>query len=205
MRLASALIGLVGAVLVAASAMAQDTAAQDAARRQALIAHLPADAAKRVFGGLSTPTSGPARPIGSYAKGCQAGAVALPADGPAWQVMRPSRNRAWGQPSLIAAIEELAAKLPAVGWPGLLVGDVAQPRGGPMITGHESHQIGLDVDVWITPMPDHRLTPTERDNLSAHQPRHRRRQRRRPGAVGFAIPRSLRDRRADAANRAHLR
>jgi penicillin-insensitive murein endopeptidase len=170
MRLAGALIGLIafgGAVLVAASATAQDTAAQDAARRQALLAHLPADAAKRVFGAVTTPYPGPPRPIGSYAKGCQAGAVALPADGPAWQVMRPSRNRAWGQPSLIAAIEALSAKLPAVGWPGLLVGDIAQPRGGPMITGHESHQIGLDVDLWITPMPDRRLTPEERDNLSA--------------------------------------
>src|SRR6185437_94316 len=158
-----ALIGL----LLAVPAMAQDTAAQDAARRQALLAHLPADAAKRVFGQIAAPSPGPAQPIGSYAKGCQAGAVPLPPDGPAWQVMRPSRNRFWGQPALIAAIEELAAKLPAVGWPGLLVGDVAQPRGGPMITGHESHQIGLDVDVWITPMPNRRLTPEERDTVSA--------------------------------------
>jgi penicillin-insensitive murein DD-endopeptidase len=167
MRLASALIGLAGAILVANSALAQDTAAQDAARRQALLARLPADAAKRVFGAVTTPSPGPPRPIGSYAKGCQAGAVALPADGPSWQVMRPSRNRAWGQPSLIAAIEALSAKLPAAGWPGLLVGDIAQPRGGPMITGHESHQIGLDVDLWLTPMPGRRLTPEERDNLSA--------------------------------------
>ncbi|HEY1798733.1 MAG TPA: penicillin-insensitive murein endopeptidase [Stellaceae bacterium] len=167
MRLAGALIGLIVAALAATSAYGQDTAAQDAARRQALLAHLPADAAKRVFGGVTTPYPGPPRPIGAYAKGCQAGAVALPADGPAWQVMRPSRNRAWGQPSLIAGIEALSAKLPAVGWPGLLVGDIAQPRGGPMITGHESHQIGLDVDLWITPMPDRRLTPAERDTLGA--------------------------------------
>jgi len=25
----------------------------------------------------------------------------LPADGPNWQIMRPSRNRAWGHPVLI--------------------------------------------------------------------------------------------------------
>ena len=36
-----------------------------------------------------------------------------------------------------------------------------------MITGHESHQIGLDVDVWITPMPNRRLTPEERDTIPA--------------------------------------
>jgi penicillin-insensitive murein endopeptidase len=94
--------------------------------------------------------------------------VALPADGPGWQVMRPSRNRAWGHPVLITFIEHLAAKLPAeAGWPGLLVGDIAQPRGGPMLTGHGSHQIGLDADIWLTPMPNRRLSPSERDEISA--------------------------------------
>jgi penicillin-insensitive murein endopeptidase len=82
--------------------------------------------------------------------------------------MRPSRNRAWGHPVLIAFLERLATKLPAeAGWPGLLVGDIAQPRGGPMLTGHGSHQIGLDADIWLTPMPDRRLSPTERDEMSA--------------------------------------
>ena len=36
-----------------------------------------------------------------------------------------------------------------------------------MITGHASHQIGLDVDIWLTPMPDRILTPQERDNMIA--------------------------------------
>ena len=53
------------------------------------------------------------------------------------------------------------------GWPGLLVGDMAQPRGGPMITGHASHQIGLDADIWLTPMPEHLLTRQEREEMSA--------------------------------------
>ncbi len=53
------------------------------------------------------------------------------------------------------------------GWNGLLVGDMSQPRGGPMLTGHASHQIGLDADVWLTPMPDRTLTRGERENLSA--------------------------------------
>jgi penicillin-insensitive murein endopeptidase len=48
-----------------------------------------------------------------------------------------------------------------------LVGDIGQPRGGPMLTGHTSHQVGLDADIWLTPMPDRRLTPAERDNMSA--------------------------------------
>ena len=53
------------------------------------------------------------------------------------------------------------------GWPGLLVGDLSQPRGGPMLTGHASHQVGLDADIWLTPMPDRRLTEQEREDLSA--------------------------------------
>src|SRR5205814_1899573 len=107
-------------------------------------------------------------PIGDYTKGCVAGAVQLPADGPNWQVMRPSRNRACGHPILVGFLQRLAATLPSVAnWPRLLVGDIGQPRGGPMLTGHTSHQVGLDADIWLTPMPDRRLTPAERDNMSA--------------------------------------
>ena len=147
---------------------AQDTAAQEAAHRAEVIAHLPPDAAKVVFGREVTPSTGPAQAIGAYERGCLSGAVALPADGPTWQVMRPSRNRAWGHPALIALLERVAQKLPAqADWPGLLVGDIAQPRGGPMLTGHGSHQIGLDADIWFTPMPDRRLSPAERDEISA--------------------------------------
>jgi penicillin-insensitive murein DD-endopeptidase len=148
-------------------ARAQDTAAEEAAHRAAVLAHLPPDAAQRLFGLETTPARGPAEAIGSYADGCLEGAVALPADGPTWEVMRPSRNRAWGHPAMIAFIEHLAAELPAAGWPGLLVGDIAQPRGGPMLTGHGSHQIGLDVDIWLTPMPPGRLSRAERDDMPA--------------------------------------
>ena len=36
-----------------------------------------------------------------------------------------------------------------------------------MLTGHASHQIGLDADIWLTPMPDRTLSATERENMSA--------------------------------------
>jgi penicillin-insensitive murein DD-endopeptidase len=159
--------GLVS-VLWSCWASAQDTAAQDAARRAAVLAHLPPDAAQRAFGAKVSPAAGPPEAIGAYERGCLEGAVALPADGPNWQVMRPSRNRAWGHPALIALLERVAPKLPAAAdWPGLLVGDIAQPRGGPMLTGHGSHQIGLDADIWLTPMPSRRLSVAEREEISA--------------------------------------
>ena len=128
----------------------------------------PQTPAKELFGRKTDAAPLSARSIGGYARGCVAGAVALPVDGEAWQVMRLSRNRNWGHPNLIAFLERLAKRVPQVnGWPGLLVGDIAQPRGGPMLTGHASHQIGLDADIWLTPMPDRRLSRAEREQMSA--------------------------------------
>jgi penicillin-insensitive murein endopeptidase len=124
--------------------------------------------ANQVFGAVTSPAPLAARAIGFYARGCLAGAVSLPINGPDWQVMRLSRNRNWGHPRLLDFLERFANDARALdGWPGLLVGDMSQPRGGPMVTGHTSHQIGLDVDIWLTPMPDRVLTPQERENMIA--------------------------------------
>ncbi len=125
-------------------------------------------AAKTIFGALSKPAPLAARSIGFYSRGCLAGAVAIPINGETWQVMRLSRNRNWGHPRLISLLERLAEDGAAKdGWQGLLVGDISQPRGGPMLTGHASHQIGLDADIWLTPMPGRRLTVDEREKLAA--------------------------------------
>src|SRR5262247_4140477 len=107
------------------------------------------------------------RTVGFYSKGCLAGAMALPFNGRTWQVMRLSRNRNWGHPKLVELLERLSEKGAKVGWPGLLVGDMSQPRGGPMLTGHASHQVGLDADIWLTPMPDRELTRLDREETSA--------------------------------------
>ena len=127
----------------------------------------PSIPARELFGRKPTPFPGPPRSIGSYADGCLGGAVPLPIDGPDWQVMRLSRNRNWGNPELIKFIERFAANAKKAGWTGLLIGDMSQPRGGPMITGHSSHQIGLDSDIWFTPMPDHVQTREEREFTGA--------------------------------------
>jgi penicillin-insensitive murein endopeptidase len=128
----------------------------------------PAPPAKELFGAAAQPAPLAARAIGSYSKGCLAGGVSLPINGPDWQVMRLSRNRNWGSPQLVDYLERLSSDARALdGWPGLLVGDMSQPRGGPMLTGHTSHQVGLDADIWLTPMPDRILTPQEREDISA--------------------------------------
>lgn len=124
--------------------------------------------AKDVFGYIPTASNQRAEAIGGYARGCQAGAVQLAETGPTWQAMRLSRNRNWAQPITIDYVQDLsrfAATLP--GWEGIYVGDMSQPRGGPMLTGHASHQSGLDADIWMLPPNRLNLSRTERENLSS--------------------------------------
>jgi penicillin-insensitive murein DD-endopeptidase len=128
----------------------------------------PKIAAKELFGRKVLPAAMPTRVHGFYAHGCIAGAEGLPINGDTWQVMRLSRNRYWGHPDLVALVKRLAAKAHKdAGWPGILVGDMSQPRGGPMFTGHASHQVGLDADIWLTPMPKRQLSRNEREETSA--------------------------------------
>jgi len=168
-RMLRVLFSLALACLAADTALSQDIGTLDPKPLPPLAnpddPNLPA---KQLFARKLKPTEGPAQAIGYYSKGCMAGAQALPINGPTWQVMRLSRNRNWGNPRLLAFLERFSAKVPKVSkWRGILVGDMAQPRGGPMITGHMSHQVGLDADVWLTPMPDHELSRAEREQMSA--------------------------------------
>ena len=124
---------------------------------------------------------------------------------PTWQVMRLSRNRNWGHPNLVQFLEQLADKAPSTGWRGLLVGDMSQPRGGPMRTGHASHQVGLDADIWLTPMPDRELTRAgARGNVRDHG-RRRRPHRCRPEGLDAGASQRDQGRREGPAGRPHLR
>ncbi len=130
--------------------------------------HDVATPAKQLFGRAISAAALPAESVGFYAKGCMAGGQTLPINGPNWQVMRLSRKRNWAHPAMIDFLQRFSqSSSQASGWPGLLVGDMSQPRGGPMLTGHSSHQIGLDADIWLLPMPAQELTRAERENLSS--------------------------------------
>ncbi|HMA52500.1 MAG TPA: penicillin-insensitive murein endopeptidase, partial [Magnetospirillaceae bacterium] len=77
---------------------------------------------------LERPAEGPTSSIGAAAHGCLQGAVALPADGPGWQVLRPDNNRYWGTPALIGFLEDFGKYAAPMG--SLLIGDMSLPRGG---------------------------------------------------------------------------
>jgi penicillin-insensitive murein endopeptidase len=165
----TALVANVLATLLASGAVAQDLGTLNPQPLPPL-AHPddPKTPAKEVFGREVLPSSGPAHVIGFYSNGCIAGATALPINGPTWQVMRLSRNRNWGHPNLVHFLERLSARAAKTGtWPGLLVGDMSQPRGGPMMGGHASHQVGLDADIWLSPMPPRELSRAEREEVSS--------------------------------------
>ena len=127
----------------------------------------------------------------------------LPESGPTWQAMRLSRNHEWGNPAMIGFIEDLSRTAVQAGWKGLWVGDIAQPRGGP-VRGHASHQTGLDADIWFTPPTGLDLSPRRaREGLGGQRARRRQAPRQRQlHPVARLHPRGRRPR---PAGRAHLR
>ncbi|WP_416361569.1 penicillin-insensitive murein endopeptidase [Leisingera sp.] len=124
--------------------------------------------AKALFGAKPSASQQRPAPLGSYAKGCVAGAAQLPETGPTWQAMRLSRNRNWGHPAAIDFVKDLSRVAARQrGWKGLYIGDISQPRGGPMLSGHRSHQIGLDIDIWMRPPDRLNLSRSARENISS--------------------------------------
>jgi len=131
-----------------------------------LAAPAAAQTAGPLFAAKGTPSPHAPTALGQSSRGCLAGAVQLPETGPTWQAMRLSRNHNWGHPVAIDFVADLSRAATQVGWRGLYVGDISQPRGGP-VRGHASHQTGLDIDIWYTPAMRLDLSRSERERLSA--------------------------------------
>jgi penicillin-insensitive murein DD-endopeptidase len=125
----------------------------------------PASAADSPWGAVRVPSAGRMQAIGGPANGCIAGAAALPADGPGFSVIRVSRNRFYGHRDTIAFIERLGRAGQAAGLAPFYVGDMAQPRGGPMVSGHGSHMNGMDVDIWFNLDAKKPLPPAAREEV----------------------------------------
>lgn len=160
-------LSLVAAV-IGLAACQTETETTRVSTRQEIPAAMQGVEAKELFGAKQDGTAQAAAPYGSYAKGCIAGGVMLPETGPTWQAMRLSRNRNWGHPETVDFVKKLSVKAARQpGWEGLYVGDMSQPRGGPMLTGHRSHQIGLDVDIWMRAPKTLTLSEKDREFISS--------------------------------------
>jgi len=113
------------------------------------------------------PAAGTPEAIGRYAAGCLIGAQQLPADGPGYQAVNLAHNRHYGHPELVEFIAALARQTAAAGIGLLPVGDLSQPRGGPMIDAHASHQVGLDADIYFR-LDLERLPAEQRDDVDLY-------------------------------------
>ena len=117
------------------------------------------------WGHVLIPTAGPAQIIGGPANGCISGAARLPPDGIGYQAIRLSRNRNYGHPETVAFVQRLGKSAAAAGLAPFYVGDMAQPRGGPMTSGHAAHENGVDVDIWFNLDPKPELAPAAREEV----------------------------------------
>ena len=159
-------IGL--AALSILAVMSCSPTAQESPSFPPLDATLSGQEARLLFGAAQGPDGSQSAVIGGYSRGCLAGAARLPETGPTWAAMRLSRNRNWGHPELVDFVQDFSAQVAAqTPWPGLYVGDLTQPRGGPMLSGHVSHQSGLDADIWMLPPTRFDLSAAERESLSS--------------------------------------
>jgi penicillin-insensitive murein endopeptidase len=117
---------------------------------------------------VAGPAPGTPRVVGSYTAGCMQGALALPPEGPGFQSMRRERRRFFGHPTLVQYVQNLGRLAASRGWGVLNIGDMGQARGGPTLSGHQSHQNGLDVDIWFWLAPHAAsLTAAERETFAA--------------------------------------
>jgi penicillin-insensitive murein endopeptidase len=123
---------------------------------------------------ITEPSSGSSAAIGAASNGCLAGAQALPSEGRGFVSIRRARGRFYGHPQLIDFIETLGARVAEQTDRLMMVGDLAQPRGGRMASMHVSHQNGLDADIWlrfaVSPQQARRSTAAGRDPESLVHP-----------------------------------
>lgn len=137
----------------------------------------------RDWANVSGPSHRPPAIHGRFTAGCLDGASALAESGPGHQVVRLSRQRFYGHPALIAVLDDLSRRVAENKLGLMAIGDLGQPRGGPMTSGHSSHQIGLDADIYYRlDLP--RLAGPARDGLDPVSVVDYKRWRTKPGLWG---------------------
>lgn len=85
--------------------------------------------------------------IGFYTAGCVRNSAKLQESGDGYQVIRLSRQRNYGHPSLVKFIEYIGQQARAKLNSSLFIGDMSIEKGGPLPSDHNSHQTGLDTDI----------------------------------------------------------
>jgi penicillin-insensitive murein endopeptidase len=138
-------------------------------------ATLPALGAETPWSRIQHASLGEPAAIGGPSNGCIDGAEALPSTGLGFVSIRRHRNRYYGHPETIRLVRDLGRAMHERNGRYIMIGDLAQPRGGRMSSSHISHQNGLDVDIWLaladSPAEAVRTTPEHRDPPSMLTPK----------------------------------
>ncbi|MEX2963013.1 penicillin-insensitive murein endopeptidase [Microbulbifer sp. TYP-18] len=119
---------------------------------------------------IEDPSAQPPASIGTYTNGCLAGAQPMPLRGEGFQLVRTGRHRYFAHPQTVAFLQQFSRAVARRGLGRLQIGDISMARGGPFSSGHRSHQMGLDVDIWYSQdwrAKQRPLSRWERDNISA--------------------------------------
>src|SRR5687767_3158673 len=98
--------------------------------------------------GTSSPAAEPQdQVVGFYTRGSLVQATPLAEAGPGWVHLFHTRNRGWGSQGLVEILEWLAVTMSELhpGSERLQIGDLSARAGG-KVSGHASHQNGLDAD-----------------------------------------------------------
>jgi penicillin-insensitive murein endopeptidase len=98
------------------------------------------------------PTESKSEAIGDYSLGCLQGAQTFTGNEKGIVLSQMKRGRYWGHPELIKILTEAGNEFNKA-HKKIIIGDLSQSRGGPTLSGHNSHQTGLDVDVWFKVLP----------------------------------------------------
>jgi penicillin-insensitive murein DD-endopeptidase len=102
---------------------------------------------------VTVPTDNNPAVYGSYSAGCMDGGIKIPHSGVGYILGDVQDNREFGQPEMVNYINALGEKIYTDIGRTLIIGDIANARGGPAPIGstlHQSHQTGLDVDIWFS-------------------------------------------------------
>ena len=90
---------------------------------------------------------GETNPVGFYSLGCIIGAEKMEISTKVWEVVNVFRNRYYGQPEMREFLEYLGTEVARTKKKKIVLGDISLPGGGPTVSGHASHQTGLDIDI----------------------------------------------------------
>lgn len=101
----------------------------------------------------SNPTPGVSESIGQYASGCLKGGKTFKGHERGLILSQSRRGRFWAHSHMIDLLTELGEFTESHLKHRLVVGDLSLSRGGPTVGGHNSHQNGLDVDLWFDLYP----------------------------------------------------